>query len=210
MTITNGYLTLAEIKVALGGVTGSGLDADLERAIEAASRSIDEYTRRRFWQDSTEAERFYTADDDGKLVVDDISTTTNLVVKTDAAGDGTYETTWTRGTDFRVTPINAAADGEPWTVIERITVGGRYAFPSADYGVSVTAKFGWAAVPTAIEQACLIEALRLFKRKDSPFGVAGSTEFGAVRLLNKMDPDAEKLIKPFRRIRLPGQRVAVA
>lgn len=42
MAVTHGYLTLEAFKTALGG-TGSARDADLERAIEAASRQIDRW-----------------------------------------------------------------------------------------------------------------------------------------------------------------------
>lgn len=206
MSITNGYVTLTEIQNALGGSSNT---TDLERAVEAASRSIDDYCRRRFWQDSAVVTRYYTAVDRDRVVVDDISTSTGLVVTTDPGDDGTFETTWTIDTDFRCLPINAAADSEPWTVLERIRTGS-YVFPSHEYRVSVTAKFGWATTPTIVKQACLIQAGRLYKRKDSPFGVAGSSEFGAVRLLAKLDPDVEQLLKPYRRIELPGVSVAVA
>ena len=205
MAISNGYVTLAEIQSALGGSSNT---SDLERAVEAASRSIDDFCRRRFWQDSTVVARYYTANDSYLVVTDDISTSTGLIVATDPGDDGTFEVTWTIDSDFRLEPVNAAADSEPWTSIERIKTGS-YTFPSHKNRVKVTAKFGWAATPTAIKQACLIQAERLYKRKDSPFGVAGSTDFGVVRLLSKLDPDVEQLVKPYRRLRLPGVRVAV-
>lgn len=210
MPISNGYVTLAEIKTAIGGVTGSDKDGDLERAVESASRAIDEFCRRRFWQDPSVVARYYTADPDAYTVVtDDISTATGLIVATDPGDDGTFEITWTKDTDFRLLPINADADSEPWTQLERIRTGS-YTFPDHKHRVKVTAKFGWATTPTAIKQACLTQAIRFYQRRNSPFGVAGSTEFGAVRLLNKLDPDVEMGIKPYRRIRVPGQKIAVA
>ena len=54
-----------------------------------------------------------------------------------------------------------------------------------------------ASVPDDIVQACLILSTRLFKRKDSPEGVAGFADFGAVRL-SRMDPDVQALLNPFR------------
>lgn len=209
MALSNAYITLAEFKTALtsgSGVTGSTKDADMERAIEAASRSIDDYTRRRFWQDGSVVVRYYTAHCSDEVITDDISTSTGLIVATDPGDDGTFEYTWTIDTDFRLEPVNASADSEPWTSIERLR-NGAYAFPSHKNRVKVTAKFGWATTPTAVKDACLIEATRLYMRPTSPFGVAGGGEFGAVRLLSKMDPDAEKLLKPYRRARVPGQTV---
>ena len=63
--------------------------------------------------------------------------------------------------------------------------------------VKVEAKFGFAIVPDAIKQATFIQALRFFKRKDTPFNVFGNEQTGQQELFNKMDPDAMQLIKGF-------------
>jgi hypothetical protein len=47
--------------------------------------------------------------------------------------------------------------------------------------------------PTHIEQATLIQAARLYKRRNSPEGVAGFGEMGVVRV-STLDPDVEALI----------------
>ena len=52
----------------------------IEQAIEAASREIDAYCGRRFWQDGTATARTYYADTPRIACVDDIATTTGLVV----------------------------------------------------------------------------------------------------------------------------------
>lgn len=209
MTVTNGYITRDELKAATsGGISGSTFDADIDRAINAACRAIDEWCDRRFWQDANAVERFYTAGDSGMCVTDDISELTALVVKTDPGNDGTYESTWTRGTDFRALPINAVADGEPFTHLERL-IGGSYAFPTSDYRVSVTAKFGWVAVPDPIKQAALTLAQRYFQRRTAPFGVAGNSEQGVVRI-SRQDVDVVGLIGPYKRIRRPGRQRTLA
>lgn len=209
MAIANGYITLTEFKAATsGGITGTGSDADIERAIEAASRAIDHYDRRRFWQDPTVATRYYTVSGDGvKVIVDDISTSVGLIVTTDPGDDGTYETTWTLDTDFRLLPVNASADSEPWTTLERMRSGSN-AWPSHEHRIKVVAKFGWASTPTDIKQACLTLAQRLFHRRTSPFGVAGNGDFGVVRI-GKQDNDVISLITPYRRVRVPGATVAL-
>ncbi|MDX2921298.1 hypothetical protein PV370_25695, partial [Streptomyces sp. NE06-03C] len=63
-------------------------------------------------------------------------------------------------------------------------------------GVQVTARWGWPAVPDEIVQATLIQAARLYKRKDSPEGVTGSAEWGVVRL-SRRDPDVWALIEHY-------------
>ena len=70
--------------------------------------------------------------------------------------------------------------------------------PSKSSYYNVTGLWGWASVPTAVEQACLIQATRLFKRKGAAFGVAGSPELGnELRLLSRLDPDVEVTLGKF-------------
>lgn len=63
-------------------------------------------------------------------------------------------------------------------------------------------KFGTpvSPVPDAIKQACLIQASRIFSRKSSPYGIAGSPETGELRLLNSLDVDVQQLLAGFRTI----------
>lgn len=196
------YATLAELKQFVSiPPADTADDTTLTMALDSASQQIDAFTDRVFTADGSPVTRYYTATDSGRLDVDPISTTTGLVVATDENGDGTYETTWTINTDFRLEPVNASVTGDPWT---RIVGLGTRLFPSLQYrpGVSVTARFGWpgGTAPAAVKHACLLQAARTWKRKDAPFGVAGSVEFGSeIRLLAKLDPDVESLLRPYRR-----------
>lgn len=196
------YASKEELKQFVGIPTADVADDTvLTLALDSASAQIDAYTDRTFGDDDTVTSRDYMVTDTGRLDVDPISTLTGLVVATDSDDDGTFETTWTLGTDYRVEPLNAAAAGVPW---DRIVALGTRWFPRLSYrpGVRVTARFGWpgGTAPAAVKHATLIQASRLFKRKDSPFGVAGSVEFGSeLRLLAKLDPDVESLVRPYRR-----------
>jgi hypothetical protein len=201
VAITNGYATLANLKDSLRIETADTADdALLERAIESASRQIDQATNRRFWQDGSAVARYYTAlSPTGPLAVDDFATTTGLLVATDDDGTvTTFETSWTIDTDFVVEPLNAAADSWPWTSLA-ITWGASKLWPTYRSGaVKVTAKWGWAAVPKAVEAATLIQAGRLFSRRHSPSGVAGWQD-SPVLVPWRPDPDVERLIAPYRR-----------
>ncbi len=188
MAITAGYATQAELKTLLA-VTKTAHDADMDRAIETASRSIDRYTRRRFWVDSTVQTRYYSPGEHRRLNTDDISTTTGLLVTTDIGTDGTFEQSWTLDDysgsyGFAMSPANAAADSKPWTGLEALDGS----WPKVRRSVKVIAKFGWAAVPKEVESACLLLALRYYKRKDSPFGVLDFPGSG-VSNLPRTDPD---------------------
>jgi hypothetical protein len=196
------YASLAELRQFVGIPPADTTDdVTLQLALDAAGAQVDQYCDRSFGADADVTTRLYSPTVTGTLDVDPISTATGLVVATDDNGDGTFETTWAIGTDFRLDPVNAAALGEPWTRL--VALGPRW-FPMLPYrpGVSVMAKFGWpgAAAPAGVKEATLIQAARLWKRKDAPFGVAGSVEFGSeLRLLAKLDPDVESLLRPYRR-----------
>lgn len=203
------YCTAAELKAEIG-ISDSEDDTEIGTAITAASRKIDAYCGRKFSQDANVVEReFYP---DSPLEVDlleqpyqsaasEISTLIGLIVKTDEADDGTFSTTLTINTDFLVLPRNAAADGWPWSGLLAVGSGSFPMLSSGRAGVQVTAKFGWATIPTDVKKACLLESARLFRRKDSPEGVLGGfAEFGPVRVSQFEDPDARRLLSQFRRV----------
>jgi len=197
------YATLSELKEFVGIPDADDQDDDtLELALDSASAQVDAFCDRTFDADAEVTTRVYSPEDPWHVDIDPVSTLTGLVVKTDDNNDGVYETTWTIGTDYRMDPVNAAASSEPW---DRISALGSRWFPRLRYrpGVQVTAKFGWPGgeAPAPVKHAVLIQASRLWKRKDAPFGVAGSVEFGSeMRLLAKLDPDVESLVRPYRRM----------
>jgi hypothetical protein len=194
LSITNGYCTAEDLRQRLG-ITDTDDEQIFENVIEAVSRSIDNYCRRRFY--ATSETRVYTARCETYIRVDDLLTVTTL--KTDATGDRVYETTWAT-TDYDLDPANASLDGRPYTKV-CVSPLGRYRFPTSHTrGVQIVGSFGYASTtPDVVNEACLIQAARIFRRKDSPFGVAGTPEFGQLRLLSRLDPDVELLVAPLRR-----------
>ena len=202
MALTNAYATLAQLKAEnnIGGADTS-YDTKLEIALNAASRQIDGYCGGRFfYQDAALSVRTFYADDGETCFVDDISTTTGLIVKTDDNDDGTFENTLTLNTHFILLPTNAAAKHpvEPYTCI-RLVDSGITAFPmsySGRPGVQVTAKFGWPAVPDDVEKACLIQATQLFKASDAVFGGL-SFEAGILRVRDTLNPMAAALVERY-------------
>jgi hypothetical protein len=196
MAITNGYATLLDVKAALR-ITDSMDDTLLETAIESASRMIDGFTARTFSNAGT-AVRNFAATDAINLIIDDAITVTK-VESTDEIGD-TY-TEW-EATDHQLEPVNGRADGlyYPYTGIRAVNT---YSWPVVDYQalVRITATWGWASVPTAVKQATIIQASRLFKRLDSPLGVLGMGDMGQIRVSRYLDPDVEQLVMPYRIMR---------
>lgn len=198
MALFPSYCTTAELRTFVSN-TGTVDDTQLALAITAASRAVDRATDRQFGQLTTAAARYYTpvwSTHYGRSVgyIDDLYTVTDLVVKTDSDGDQVYETTIT---DYRQAPYNAAGDGFPWEVI---VFGSSISVPTLPGSLEVTARWGWTAVPDTIKEATLIQASRFYRRRDSPYGVAGSAEMGSeLRLLAKVDPDVQLMLQPYRR-----------
>lgn len=180
--MADAYATLAELKAFIK-ITDSARDSLLTIALNAASRSIDSMCGRRFYLDASATARTIrtrgnTLRDGASyvLLVPDIATATGLV----ATG---YTVTTDLGTDDQPVITRLYADTS---------------WPEST--ISVTATWGWPEVPDEIKQATLLSASRLFKRKDSPEGLTGSAEWGAVRV-SRVDPDVRALIEPYM---LPG------
>jgi hypothetical protein len=200
MAISDGYATLADVKAALR-ITDTVDDSLLEISIEAASREIDGFCERVFTQST--ATRIYRPTDAFTVDLDDLQTVTTL--KTDADGDGVFDTTW--GTaDYQLNPLNGISGGitTPYTMLKAV---GSYLFPiyeprnvnSQEASVQIVGVWGWPSIPTAVKQACIILSMRQFKRYDSPTGVMGFGDLGVMRV-GRVDPDVEKLLMPFRRM----------
>lgn len=196
--MANEYGTLATLKEKLGiEASDTTRNTLLTSALASASRSIDKTTGRRFWLDPALVARTYNprgkvvCDDDGEtLLVDDIGSATGLVVETGPAAGP-----WTTVTGYETTPDNAFVNGRAITGLLR--PGSTWAWQrGSTTRVRVTARFGWPAVPDDITEAAMIQASRLYKRKDSPEGIIGSAEWG-VRNLSRRDPDVWALIEPY-------------
>ena len=196
MAISNGYATLLQIKSAIGISDGID-DPMLEMAIESASRQIDSYTERYFYNAGT-ATKIFAPLDEWVCPTEDFITLTQ--VQTSEDGES-WDTTW--GTeDWQAEPLNGRAGGLV-TSYTQIRAVEDYLFPyrQGEATVRLTGTWGWSAVPIAITQATVILASRIFKRLDSPLGII-SGELGSMRVGFRLDPDVQHLIEPYRKIRM--------
>ena len=198
MAITNGYCTLADVKAALR-ITDTIDDALLENSINSASRMIDQYCNRYFYSSSAGEVRYYKANDGFTCWIDDAQSISEL--KTSSTDPLIFDTTWDAA-DYQVLPANRWANGAYYP-ITGINATDNLLFPVwADIAlVKVTGQFGWSSVPEPIKFACIIQASRLFKRLESPLGVAGVSDIGIMRVGANIDGDVAQLINPFRLLR---------
>jgi hypothetical protein len=168
-------------------------DVLLASALDAASQGIDRACGRRFWLDETPIQRTFNprrrlvAEVDGQLLLtDDIGSTEDMVVEVGAGAS--YQAV----TDYETWPENALADEQPVTGLLRVFD----IWAVTGMRVRITTRFGWPVVPGPVTEAALIQAQRLYRRKDSPEGVAASSEWGVVRV-SRRDPDVWNLIEPY-------------
>jgi hypothetical protein len=198
LAVTNAYCSLADVKAALR-ITDTIDDALLENSINSASRMIDQYCNRYFYSGSPGEVRYYQANDGFMCWIDDAQAITEI--KTSSTDPLIFDTTWQAG-DYQLLNPNQRANGaySPYTAI---TATDNYLFPVwADMAlVKVTGQFGWATVPEPIKFACIIQASRLFKRLESPLGVAGVSDIGIMRVGANIDGDVAQLINPYRLLR---------
>ena len=203
MAVTNGYTTLATLRFHLGisNASDTSMDAYLEAVIEAVSREIDNHCNRRFYVTDDDEVRYFTAMENDIVFTDDIQTITKVEIDDDA--DRTYSVEL-ESTDYDAYPLNFALDGSPVTWLQTAP-DGDYGFPIVAKGIKITGKFGYcvlASVPKPVAQACIIQSARLYKRaKEAPFGVVGASDMGQAVVIPKFDPDVERLLANYRKVR---------
>lgn len=202
------YASTAQIKAALR-ITDSVDDSLINMAGSAASQLIDTYCQRSFGQ--TFGTRVYAPDTPFICQIDDLVAGSAVTINLSTNLDGVYSTTI--GTsDYQLEPLNAIMDGSPWPATRIRAVGG-YLWGIGDWNfyfletpakasVQVIGTFGWPEIPATVTQAACIQAARLYKRADSPLGVAGFGDMGAIRVSRGLDPDVAQLLQPYVRERV--------
>lgn len=185
-TVGRLYTSVEEVKSRLG-ITDTADDFEVQLAVEAAANWIEGRCGRHFYQ-LTEV-RTYVPDNPWVCFIDDTVSITSMVV--DQNGLGVYDDVWTENTHYKLSVglnrYNQRSSGEvrPYREVNVIATGKQlpFVFPLARMDrVKITGVFGWPAVPKAIEQAALLLSSDFFKLKDAPFGVAGTSDFGAIRV----------------------------
>jgi hypothetical protein len=211
-TINQFYTSVEEVKDRLG-ISDTASDFQLQTAVQAAARAVEGFCGRYFFQ--LAETRTYVPYNIWEQPIDDLVSVTALNVDYD--GDGIFETAWVQNVDYELAygpyEFNPNVTGEtrPYTLVRVINAagGGRF-FPfiwpfSRLDRVQVIGTWGWPEVPFGIKQATMQVAAEFFKLKDSPFGLAGTSEFGVVRV-PKQNPYIMKLLTPYIH---PRRRVGV-
>ena len=178
------YVSSEELKSTLA-IKSDYANADLEQAVEAASRAIDARTGRTFTLGAAGEVRTYSTVSPTYVEIDDAVAITSVVVNGTAA---------VSGTDY-----NQVAGGVGYPISSLESIGG-YTFPTRSRVIVVTGTFGWTEVPAQIKTATKIIASRLLQRaRSAAFGVVGLGFEGAAVHIARFDPDLDLLLEDFER-----------
>ena len=179
------YIDIETVKDALFLKTAEQ-DVIVGLLIDSAMEAVDKHTGQSFLLEASAIRYFDTKK--GEFV--GIRETASVsLVRVDTTLDGTFDKTIVEGTDFFLYPLNSS----PKSLIALRELGTLANFPAGLRTVEVTAPWGYAAVPSLIQQATLMMASRWFKRRDRSY-----TEITKDGASNVLDPDVIAMLSTFR------------
>lgn len=220
------YTTAEAVRERIKKVSAND-DAVIGLVITAMSRMIDRYCNRPdgyFKAATTATARLYMGSGKPTQRIDDCVEITAVAVK-ESVTDTTY-TTWAADDylPYRGDERNPDFNGLPYTGLMVLTTGDQTVFTAGigralvgfpprqlqetvaytgEPTVRVTAKWGYAVdVPAQIEQACIVEVARAFKRGESAFQDATAGEgFGALIYQQELDKSTKAILVSGRFVR---------
>lgn len=197
--VSNWYCGLEELKDRLG-ISDTSDDYAAQQAIQAASTWVQEYCGQHFYR-ITET-RTFVPHDIWMINIDPLVSITALNV--DPSGAGVFTDAWVLNTDYQLKfgddlyNLNAAGVQRPYKKVQTIQTGKWFPFiyPYSHLDrVQIIGTWGWPAVPPAVAQATLTLATQWFKEKDTPFGVAGVSDYGIIRV--QQNPWITEMLRPY-------------
>jgi len=145
VVIVNAYLSLDALKSALGDTT-TDYDVDYERAIEAASRQIDDWCDgKHFWREPVAVKRVFRPVNRYLVRTSFFADADSVLVETDDDEDGTFDTVWTAD-QWQPEPL-ARTNNYPYEQIVAITRTRRFPLNGRRATVRVTAPVGLGGDP---------------------------------------------------------------
>jgi hypothetical protein len=151
MALGDPYALPADLELRLGVSD----DGTFTRLLDAASRAVESFTRRQFNTDNEATPKRYTARERERLAVDDFHTLDDLEVAVDGV-------VWDVDTYIDARPWNGEVAGQiGWPYSDLFAVNRCWTW-SRRARVTVTAQWGWTAVPSGIIEATLDNAEMMY------------------------------------------------
>lgn len=177
------YVTPAELGQHLNMRNPDDVQTEmLTRAIEAASVQIDGICGRTF--DAVPEVRYFTALTVNAVDLGYVTTITSIGI--DSLGDYSYSSPLLPANYFLTDTRGRRYLQLKDTALEN--------FPLTLNAIQVTGTFGEATPPADIKMATMLQAARLWKRKDAVFGEINN-QMGYMRIASTFDLDAKQLLK---------------
>lgn len=168
------YLTVANFKLWMRSEIPTADDTFCDQAIQAAETTLDNACQRRFEVASATTPRVFIPSGSNVQFINDCTAITSVV------DNGA---TLVSGTDYQKEPLNGlSSTGETWPYYRLRRLNGWWYSSTNTASLTITATWGWAAIPPEIYQACQIIAKDEFNQRDSGvgFGLVAVTEAGGV------------------------------
>lgn len=162
------YLTVADWRTwARDEVTAD--NDEIGAAILAAQQHLDNACGRRFAVASGTSARVYTPDRPQTILIDDCTAITSIVENGSTLNASTYQ----------AEPLNNLSPGGETVPFDRVNrLSGCWYRDGRKATITVTATWGWAAVPFQIVEACKIVTKANLEVRDARFGLAAILDSG--------------------------------
>lgn len=169
-------------------------DTLLQYALDAGDQWIFDYCHRKFEVAGSASARLFVPSGNAVLRIHDCTTVTAVTESGDAVAS----------TDYQKEPTTVSWSGltKPYEQLRRLGSVWSQLDDVGEASVSVTATWGWAAIPAAVTQAALIVAKDIFDTREVRFGVANVTDFGPTAA--RVNKAAWMLLAPYRRVEAFG------
>jgi hypothetical protein len=182
------YLTVEQVKAYHRNEIPTADDDFIESACDAAEMFLDASCARRFEVAGTAAARVFTPDDLCVLRIHDCTSVTSITNNGSAV------------TDYQLEPLNGLTwSGETVPYDQVRLLSGFWWMYQREATVSVTATWGWSAIPARITQAALIIAKEIIVNRDEvKLGLVGFSDVGGV--VARTNPIVAETIAHYRRV----------
>lgn len=182
-------ITTSDLKTFIDDNTTTN-DTPYVWAVNAANRWVPTYCQRTFDISDGSSARVYAPTHPTVLRVHDFTGTPTI------SNNGATLT----AADYQLEPLNGLAQDGTARPYEQIRLLSGYWSQSYDReaSVTVTAAWGWAAVPSEVFEATLILAADIYSNRDKRYGIVSFTEFAGVRA--RQNPVVTDLLAPYRRV----------
>ena len=189
------YISVAEAKAYIGGISGTGDDSLLSAIIDGAESFIEQYTGRDFKAD-TDVTRYFDAnkDTDGEYLYLDFDLCSITTVVTDADNSDTS----IASTEYVTVPRNTApyyalkllgSSTNEWTYTD-----------DPEMGIEITGKWGWSEAPPADIEAAMRDIVKSVYRSRDANADTAILSSGMVITANDIPKLTLRTLQAYRRI----------